>query len=165
MHSTKPGSPGRTASVHQIFGLVETVDPTLIITALTLLVLLTTIIPASVTASLLVGRQKKQTKPRATLLRAAKYASYHTAMLAIWLFTWPQLYNDVHSGYALSALPAYLLLMVLWTAQGAFIIFIFREFTQKPLKENKLLWFGKLYVWHLAVKFTYRQIIFFFITL
>lgn len=90
---------------------------------------------------------------------------YHAAMLSIWIVSWPQFTNDIHSGYDLSlGLIYYLVVMLFWTATGLLLIYGWNLLQNKNVKWPGLGFFVRLYLWNLLVMLIFRQIIFWHVT-
>lgn len=90
---------------------------------------------------------------------------YHVAMLCIWLVTWPQFTNTIHTGYGFSVgLIYYLVVMIFWTGAGMLLIYGWNLLQNKNVKAPGIGFFLRLYIWNLLIMFIYRQIIFWYIT-
>lgn len=133
-------------------------------------ILVLVIIPGSIAATLFryVGSVDengvRSLSFRSALFKFLNYTLYHVAMLSIWIITWPQFYNDIHTGYALSGLIPYLGIMVLWTLLGLYLIYIYRKVLEIETYRPTLGMFFRLFIWNLFIMFVFRQIIYYYVT-
>lgn len=90
---------------------------------------------------------------------------YHATMLGVWIVSWPQFTNNIHTGYAVSVgLLYYLVAMLFWTATGMLFIYGWNVLQNKHVRWPGIGFFIRLYLWNLLVMLLFRQIIFWYIT-
>jgi hypothetical protein len=86
------------------------------------------------------------------------------AMLLIWIISWPQFTNDIHSGYSLKSSPYYLLVMFFWTATGVLLIYAWNLAHNSKARFPGVGFFVRLYIWNIAIMFVFRHIIYWLVT-
>ena len=135
-------------------------------------VLMVAIIPGSIGVTLLsyIGGGKQGDghvtfSTKKFLRKLLDIVLYHAAMVVVWMITWPQFYNNVHSGYSWNGLPQYLGIMVLWTALGIYMIYGYKFVVDGQLSYRPTIGlFVRMFFWNLAIKFLFRNLIYFFVT-
>ncbi len=98
------------------------------------------------------------------LNRVAGFVLYHLFMLVIWVITWPQMTNSVHSGYSLVGVGYILLVMVFWTATGMLAIYAWHLLQNAKARMPGLGFFLRLYIWNIVAMLIFRQIIYWVLT-
>lgn len=135
-----------------------------------LFILLLVLLPGSL---LIIGLQragfrkvngKTRVDTRLFSRRLFGFVLYHIAMLLIWIISWPQFTNDIHSGYSLTGLPYYLLVMLFWTATGVLLIYAWNLAFNSKVHFPGLGFFVRLFLWNIAIMLVFRQIIYWLIT-
>ena len=89
---------------------------------------------------------------------------YHLFMLVVWIISWPQFTNPVHTGYGWDGIPYYLLVMLVWTITGGLVIYAWNLAQNAKVRFPGIGFFIRLYLWNLAIMFIFRQLIYWFIT-
>ncbi len=107
---------------------------------------------------------KRQTNTGLLARKLVGFALYHALMLIIWIVSWPQFTNPVHSGYdSITGIGYLLLVMVFWTGTGMLAIYGWNLLWNSATRVPGLGFFLRLFVWNCVVMFIFRQIIYWLI--
>lgn len=110
------------------------------------------------------SKGKRQINRALVVKKLVGFALYHALMLGIWVISWPQFTNPVHSGYdSITGMGYLLLVMVFWTGTGMLAIYSWNLLWNSRTRVPGLGFFLRLFVWNCIVMFIFRQIIYWFI--